>query len=72
MTIYNDVNLTHPNFDDKELRTVIDEEFERFGGIQALGSMAAWLQFSRRALGMQVISKMKIRNVQLVAHSQSL
>lgn len=71
-TIFDDVKLIHPNFDDTQLRTVIDQELERFGGIQALGSMSGWLQFTRSALGSNVIANMKNRRVQIVAHSQSL
>lgn len=71
-TIFDDVKGVHPNYDDTQLRTVIDQEFERFGGIQALGSMAGWLVYTRMALGSQVIAKMENMRVHIVAHSQSL
>lgn len=57
--VFKDVKKKNQQFDDSRLREVIDDEFQRFGGIKGLGSMAGWLMHSRVALTNSVIMKME-------------
>lgn len=48
--LHNDVLEKYPNFDNKLLINIVDDEFKKYGGYKMLGSLTGWSMFSRKEL----------------------
>jgi hypothetical protein len=55
-TISKDVKNEKPDVDDARLVRIIVSELNCMGGLDALGSMSAWLMFSRKELKKNVMA----------------
>lgn len=48
--LFDDIIFIYPNFDKQLLNTIVHDEFNKFGGYEMLGSLSAWIFFSRKQL----------------------
>ena len=48
--LYDDIIKKYPDFNKELLKTIVEDEFKKFGGYEMLGSLSGWVVFSRKQL----------------------